>query len=315
MNRTVRSQQRTTKPAALGLGERLRQLRVAAGLTQSELAGERFSKEYVSQIERGKTRPTSETIEWLAQRLARRRRLPRERRLDRRARPCRGRARTRRGADRRSDQCEAALELYERRSRPCSRRAPRSSRRACSQARRARMAIEGEVREAITLLEQARGLVEGANVLRRRACRGRLRARRRPLQAFEHLDGARALQRGARARRALRPPVLTCSAPRSSRGARGATAGSATSRPRRKTSSARSSSLARSTTAGDGARVLPGVRARRARGPLGARAQVRRAGEVDLRGSRRAPARRPAAQQPRRPSRSCSGSPTRPSST
>src|SRR6201986_2773257 len=51
------------------LGERLRQLRVAAGLTQSELAGERFSKEYVSQIERGKTRPTRETIEWVAARL------------------------------------------------------------------------------------------------------------------------------------------------------------------------------------------------------------------------------------------------------
>src|SRR6059058_2468599 len=51
------------------LGERLRQLRVAAGLTQSELAGERFSKEYVSQIERGKTRPTDETTEWLAARL------------------------------------------------------------------------------------------------------------------------------------------------------------------------------------------------------------------------------------------------------
>ncbi|MGI0130106.1 MAG: helix-turn-helix domain-containing protein, partial [Thermoplasmata archaeon] len=52
--------------SALRLGERLRQLRVAAGLTQSELAGERFSKEYVSQIERGKTRPTAETIDWLA---------------------------------------------------------------------------------------------------------------------------------------------------------------------------------------------------------------------------------------------------------
>src|SRR5919204_6397712 len=57
------------QPAALRLGERLRQLRVAAGLTQSDLAGERFSKEYVSQIERGKTRPTSETIAWLAARL------------------------------------------------------------------------------------------------------------------------------------------------------------------------------------------------------------------------------------------------------
>ena len=51
------------------LGDRLRQLRVAAGLTQSEVAGERFSKEYVSQIERGKTRPTQETIDWLAARL------------------------------------------------------------------------------------------------------------------------------------------------------------------------------------------------------------------------------------------------------
>src|SRR6266567_8083203 len=51
------------------LGERVRQLRVAAGLTQSDLAGDRFSKEYVSQIERGKTRPTRETIEWLAARL------------------------------------------------------------------------------------------------------------------------------------------------------------------------------------------------------------------------------------------------------
>jgi tetratricopeptide (TPR) repeat protein len=51
------------------LGERLRQLRSAAGLTQTELAGERFSKEYVSQIERGKTRPTPETIDWLARRL------------------------------------------------------------------------------------------------------------------------------------------------------------------------------------------------------------------------------------------------------
>ena len=57
------------RPAALRLGERLRQLRIGAGLTQSELAGDRFSKEYVSQIERGKTRPTGETIAWLASRL------------------------------------------------------------------------------------------------------------------------------------------------------------------------------------------------------------------------------------------------------
>ena len=60
----------TTPPVpASRLGERLRSLRLAAGLTQSELAGERCSKEYVSQIERGKTRPTAETIGWLAGRL------------------------------------------------------------------------------------------------------------------------------------------------------------------------------------------------------------------------------------------------------
>ena len=56
-------------PRGSRLGERLRQLRVSAGLTQSELAGDRFSKEYVSQIERGKTQPTRETIKWLASRL------------------------------------------------------------------------------------------------------------------------------------------------------------------------------------------------------------------------------------------------------
>jgi tetratricopeptide (TPR) repeat protein len=38
-------------------------------LTQTDLAADRFSKEYISQIERGKTRPTRETVEWLAARL------------------------------------------------------------------------------------------------------------------------------------------------------------------------------------------------------------------------------------------------------
>jgi tetratricopeptide (TPR) repeat protein len=60
---------RRTSSSGNRLGERLRQLRVAAGMTQTDLAGDRFSKEYVSQIERGKTRPTRDTIEWLAQKL------------------------------------------------------------------------------------------------------------------------------------------------------------------------------------------------------------------------------------------------------
>ena len=52
------------------VGERVRSLRRSAGLSQAALAGGRFSKEYVSQIERGKTRPTGDTLDWLADRLA-----------------------------------------------------------------------------------------------------------------------------------------------------------------------------------------------------------------------------------------------------
>src|SRR5262249_61524829 len=67
---TTRQQQRAlVAQAGLRLGERLRQLRVAAGMTQSDLAGKRFSKEYVSQIERGKKPPTDQTIKWLAPRV------------------------------------------------------------------------------------------------------------------------------------------------------------------------------------------------------------------------------------------------------
>src|SRR6476620_1142323 len=69
VNRTV-AHTHAAAPVATRLGERLRELRTAAGMTQTELAGDRFSKEYVSQIERGKTRPTRETIAWLAARLA-----------------------------------------------------------------------------------------------------------------------------------------------------------------------------------------------------------------------------------------------------
>jgi tetratricopeptide (TPR) repeat protein len=59
----------TSTPGGARLGERLRALRIAAGLTQTALAEGRFSKEYISQIERGKTRPTDVTIAWLAERL------------------------------------------------------------------------------------------------------------------------------------------------------------------------------------------------------------------------------------------------------
>jgi tetratricopeptide (TPR) repeat protein len=56
-------------PPAEGLGARVRELRRARGLTQGRLAGQRFTKEYLSQIECGRTRPTPETVGWLAERL------------------------------------------------------------------------------------------------------------------------------------------------------------------------------------------------------------------------------------------------------
>ena len=47
----------------------MRALRIAAGLTQAELGGERFTKEYVSQVELGKTKPSDAAMAWLAARL------------------------------------------------------------------------------------------------------------------------------------------------------------------------------------------------------------------------------------------------------
>ena len=63
---TNRQQQDASAPT---IGARIRALRRAAGLTQEQLAGDRFSKEYVSQIERGKTRPSAAALDWLAVRL------------------------------------------------------------------------------------------------------------------------------------------------------------------------------------------------------------------------------------------------------
>jgi tetratricopeptide (TPR) repeat protein len=70
LDRTVTSQETLTATEGPStLGQRLREARIARGLTQSELADSRFSKQYVSQLERDQLRPTSETLEWLAERL------------------------------------------------------------------------------------------------------------------------------------------------------------------------------------------------------------------------------------------------------
>jgi tetratricopeptide (TPR) repeat protein len=59
----------TPDAAPTTLGQRVRQARIARGLTQSELADSRFSKQYVSQIERDQLRPADATLRWIADRL------------------------------------------------------------------------------------------------------------------------------------------------------------------------------------------------------------------------------------------------------
>ncbi|MFN2628828.1 MAG: helix-turn-helix domain-containing protein [Gaiellaceae bacterium] len=68
-SRTLTPPRALPPTATAGLGSRIRELRVEHGLTQTELAGARFTKEYLSQIERGRTRPTSETVAWIADQL------------------------------------------------------------------------------------------------------------------------------------------------------------------------------------------------------------------------------------------------------
>lgn len=62
---THRPRTSAADPAA-GVGSRVRALRLERGLTQAELGGARFSKEYVSQIELGKTSPSDAALEWFS---------------------------------------------------------------------------------------------------------------------------------------------------------------------------------------------------------------------------------------------------------
>jgi tetratricopeptide (TPR) repeat protein len=157
----IRQQQRASAAqAGLRLGERLRQLRAAAGMTQTDLAGDRFSKEYVSQIERGKTRPTRETIEWLAQRLGVDPGfLANGVSADERGRVDAALARAEALLEARRNQ-EALEEFESVRSAVLATGMPELESRALSGEATARMRA-GEVREAIALLERARALSEG----------------------------------------------------------------------------------------------------------------------------------------------------------
>jgi tetratricopeptide (TPR) repeat protein len=160
LNTTATHQQRTAAAqTALRLGERLRQLRVAAGMTQTELAGDRFSKEYVSQIERGKTRPTRETIAWLAGRLGvDAAYLANGVSADERGRVDSALARAEALIEARRN-VEAVEELEAIRAAVVATGMPELEVRALSGEATARMR-EGQVREAIELLNRARVLTE-----------------------------------------------------------------------------------------------------------------------------------------------------------
>jgi tetratricopeptide (TPR) repeat protein len=159
----IRQQQgASAAQAGLRLGERLRQLRVGAGMTQTDLAGDRFSKEYVSQIERGKTRPTRETIDWLAQRLGVDPGfLANGVSADERGRVDAALARAEALLEARRNQ-EALEEFESIRSAVLATGMQELESRALSGEATARMRA-GEVREAIALLERARALSEGTS--------------------------------------------------------------------------------------------------------------------------------------------------------
>ena len=63
------SRARTVPTSPVTIGARIRLARMAAQKTQQELAGERFSKSYISAIERGKMTPSFKALSILAEQL------------------------------------------------------------------------------------------------------------------------------------------------------------------------------------------------------------------------------------------------------
>ena len=57
------------EPLARSIGERIRQARRRAGLTQQQLAGDRYTKAYVSALEHGQSKPSMAALTYLAGRL------------------------------------------------------------------------------------------------------------------------------------------------------------------------------------------------------------------------------------------------------
>lgn len=66
---TMPRRRRMSKEELERVGRRLRDLRLGAGFTQAELAGERFSHAYVSVLEAGRREPSRAAVEYFAERL------------------------------------------------------------------------------------------------------------------------------------------------------------------------------------------------------------------------------------------------------
>ena len=286
-------------PSGARLGDRLRLLRVAAGLTQTELAGDRFSKEYVSQIERGKTRPTAETVEWLAQRLnVDPTFLSSGVSTDERSRVEALLARAE--ALSKGYRYKEAVAAYSVRAAVSATNSVELDVRARSGEAWARLQ-EGDVRTAIDLPPH-------------RAGSGREDRSSRMSTAPRSSSGsvspgtslrARRLRSRCSTRHSRSPRAPTSRATGSGRisttGAPAAIVASATSRPRARTSSMRSSWRRASTTAARWRTPTEPRSSRSAPGTGCSPAQLRGAGQVPLPGARRRAHGGPAAEQPRRP--------------
>ena len=289
--------ERSASPSALG--ERVRQLRIARGLTQTGLAAERFSKEYVSQIERGRVRPSPQTLDWLAQQLEVSRQYLETGVSSEEAERAAGRVvRAEAAVD--ADRHEEALECLEGVSAAVAGWNPELQLRALVAEAAARIML-GELEASMSLLASARLLAEGPEFTDVDRARVLFHLGALPLQALVDRDGGRALHRGARARppghaggrpaRLRRPAVALALLPapaRLARGARGRGAGARARAVARRPADAREL-------------VLPGLDHRRAQRPVDPRPLARRAREGALRAGGRPAQRRAAAQQPRRP--------------
>src|SRR5437867_11544934 len=69
MRRKRAVRQRVKGPIDPRFGQRLRELRVAAGMTQADLAGAEFSKGFVSLVETGRTRASLRAAQIFAERM------------------------------------------------------------------------------------------------------------------------------------------------------------------------------------------------------------------------------------------------------